>query len=201
MWYKELSLGRRAKRHIRQLLTAIVVLFLGLGAVKATDLFRSISANIRTYNNVVKNLLAEYVDDIDSQELITASIEGMLKDGERLPEPTPWETLPKEKFTDDGKNLVTLVEAAVPGPSRRANITIEESLLEEIDAAAAALGTNRSAFLCEAARWKLDQMLERRLDAAMRGDARMVDVLRRLAAEDEKASSRKRHPPGHERRR
>ncbi|MCH7521166.1 MAG: S41 family peptidase [Candidatus Marinimicrobia bacterium] len=80
MWYKELSLGRRVKRHIRQLLTVIVVLFLGLGAVKATDLFRSISANIRTYNNVVKNLLAEYVDDIDSQELITASIEGMLRD-------------------------------------------------------------------------------------------------------------------------
>lgn len=80
MWYRKLSIGRKGKRYIRHLLTAIVVVFLGLGAVKATDLFRSISANIRTYNNVVKNLLAEYVDDIDSQELITSSIEGMLKD-------------------------------------------------------------------------------------------------------------------------
>ena len=62
------------------LITAAVVVVFGLGAVAATDLFRSISVNLRAYNNVVKYLLSEYVDEIDSDELISASISGMLED-------------------------------------------------------------------------------------------------------------------------
>lgn len=57
-----------------------LLIVLAIGAVMGTDAFRSLSADIRTYNNVIKNLLAEYVDDIDSRQLITSSIEGMLKD-------------------------------------------------------------------------------------------------------------------------
>lgn len=60
--------------------TTAIVIVLGFGVVAGTDLFRSISANLRTYNNVVKHLLSEYVDDIDSEELISASIRGMLGD-------------------------------------------------------------------------------------------------------------------------
>ncbi len=62
------------------LIAAVVVVVFGIGAVAATDLFRSISINLRAYNNVVKHLLSEYVDEIDSDELISASIRGMLDD-------------------------------------------------------------------------------------------------------------------------
>ena len=130
-----------------------------------------------------------------AKEALTFHIEGMLEDGERLPDPTPWERLPKEEFTGDGGTLVTLIEAAVPGPSRRVNITVEQSLLEDIDASAAALGTSRSAFLCEAARAKLGQMFERRLVAAMESGVHPIEAIGRLIKEDEKTSSRERHPP------
>ena len=78
MWLKSSPLKNTGK-FFRLCLLLGSLLVLGSGAVWATDLFRSLSDNLRTYNNVVKNLLAEYVDDIDSEELITASIEGMLK--------------------------------------------------------------------------------------------------------------------------
>lgn len=128
-----------------------------------------------------------------AKEALAFQIEGMFEDGERLPDPTPWERLPKEEFTGDGGTLVTLIEAAVPGPSRRVNITVEQSLLEEIDAAAAALGTSRSAFLCEAARAKLDQMFERRLFAAMEGGVRPIEAIGRLAKEDKKLDLKESH--------
>lgn len=79
MWLKKSFPINNTGKLIRLCLVVGTLLVLGTGAVWATDLFRSISDNLRTYNKVVKNLLAEYVDDIDSEELITASIEGMLK--------------------------------------------------------------------------------------------------------------------------
>lgn len=130
-----------------------------------------------------------------AKEALAFQIAGMVEDGDQLPEPTPWDELPKEKFSGDVQVLLTLIEAAVPGPSQRVNITIEQGLLGEIDAAAAALGTSRSAFLCESARAKLDKMLERRLEAAMRSDVRPIDALGRLAKEDKKLDLKESHPP------
>jgi len=48
----------------------------------------------------------------------------------------------------------SLVPALIPGKAVRVNITIDEALLEQIDRAAAAGGSNRSAFLADAARDK-----------------------------------------------
>ncbi len=67
-------------KRYRFVITAVIVIMVGFGAVTATDLFRSISTNLRIYNNVVKYLLSDYVDEIDSEELISASIKGMLDD-------------------------------------------------------------------------------------------------------------------------
>ncbi|MFC1543582.1 S41 family peptidase, partial [Candidatus Neomarinimicrobiota bacterium] len=67
-------------KHYRILVVTAVVILFGIGVVAATDLFRSVSTNLRTYNNVVNHLLSEYVDEIDSEELISASILGMLTD-------------------------------------------------------------------------------------------------------------------------
>ena len=55
--------------------TTAIVIVLGFGVVAGTDLFRSISANLRTYNNVVKHLLSEYVDDIGFLDLPAAYVE------------------------------------------------------------------------------------------------------------------------------
>ncbi|UCH62633.1 MAG: S41 family peptidase [Fidelibacterota bacterium] len=67
-------------RRYQLLIVAVIIVVLGIGVVAATDLFRSISTNLRAYNNVVKHLLSEYVDEIDSDELISSSIRGMLDD-------------------------------------------------------------------------------------------------------------------------
>lgn len=80
MWYPMLSNRNKRVKLLRGTIVLGLLVVLSLGGLVAADLFRSISSNIRTYNNVVKNLLAEYVDDIDSEKLIISSIEGMLKD-------------------------------------------------------------------------------------------------------------------------
>lgn len=131
-----------------------------------------------------------------AKEALALHIECMLEDGESLPDPTPWERLPTSEITRDGGALVTLIETAVPGPSQRVNITVEQSLLARIDVAAAAIGTNRSAFLCEAARAKVDEtFFERRLAAYMDGGMRPIEAVRRIIKEDEKATLPESHPP------
>lgn len=47
--------------------------------------------------------------------------------------------------------MATLVPVSIPGKARRVNVTLDEALLEEIDA----VTDNRSRFLAEAARAEL----------------------------------------------
>lgn len=59
----------------------------------------------------------------------------------------------------DHADLVTAIVVPLPprrGRSVRINITLDEALLGRIDASAARKGTNRSAFLAEAARHELE---------------------------------------------
>ncbi|UCH09031.1 MAG: S41 family peptidase [Fidelibacterota bacterium] len=65
---------------LRRIAVILAVIGLGFSVVLATDLFRSLSTNLRIYNNIVRHLLAEYVDDINDEDLIEASIQGMLED-------------------------------------------------------------------------------------------------------------------------
>ena len=74
-----IRMTERSKQY-RLWLLALGLMLASFGAAAATDLFRSISSNLRSYNNVVKHLLSEYVDDINSEELISAAIRGMLDD-------------------------------------------------------------------------------------------------------------------------
>jgi hypothetical protein len=73
----------------------------------------------------------------------------MLSDGNELPAPTPF------GVAAAGRNAttvaVTLVAVALPGEAQRVNITMDQGLLDEIDAVA----DNRSRFLAEAARAEL----------------------------------------------
>ncbi|MEO8558017.1 MAG: type II toxin-antitoxin system HicB family antitoxin [Rhodospirillales bacterium] len=77
-------------------------------------------------------------------------LEGMVEDGEALPEPCPLADLPRDKKIREA--AVSLVTVSVPGKAVRVQVTIDEGLLQEIDRAASAAGSNRSAFLAQAAR-------------------------------------------------
>jgi DNA-binding protein YbaB len=70
----------------------------------------------------------------------------MVTDGDALPEPTPLEVVAAQR--DASTVAITLVPVTLPGKAQRVNITMDEALLDEIDA----IADNRSRFLAEAAR-------------------------------------------------
>ena len=86
-----------------------------------------------------------------AEEALQFHIEGMLEDGEKLPEPTSYAEAEHHPFFE-GAVMTFMIEVAAPSRRVRVNINIEEDLLKRIDAAA----SNRSAFLAEAARHYLE---------------------------------------------
>lgn len=96
-------------------------------------------------------------------------VEGMMEDGEAIPEPRSAEELRKlmpDWFEDAAIALVPLLPPRVG--VERLNISLDRNLVREIDAAAKALGMNRSAFLAEGAQRLLEAV-------AISGDARAPD--------------------------
>ncbi|OFX12879.1 MAG: hypothetical protein A2516_05770 [Alphaproteobacteria bacterium RIFOXYD12_FULL_60_8] len=79
-------------------------------------------------------------------EALSGHIALMTADRDPLPAATPLERIERDPEIDIV--LATLVEVVVPGPVKRINVTLDESLIEEIDAVA----KNRSGFLANAAR-------------------------------------------------
>ena len=67
-----------------------------------------------------------------------------------LPEATPIADIPEDRRADAA--LVSLVPVTIPGRAKAVQITMDEDLLARIDAAT----NNRSGFLAEAARARLD---------------------------------------------
>jgi predicted RNase H-like HicB family nuclease len=86
---------------------------------------------------------------LGAHEALAGHVALMVTDGDSLPEPTPLETVAKER--DASTVAITLVPVVLPGKLQRVNITIDEALLDEIDA----MADNRSRFLAEAARAEL----------------------------------------------
>jgi predicted RNase H-like HicB family nuclease len=85
-----------------------------------------------------------------AEEALQLHVDGMVDDGEELPEPSSIEDL---YLAFAGEQVVIgLVPVLVPAPTRRINISIDGNLLEAIDAAARARGQTRSGFLSEGAR-------------------------------------------------
>lgn len=83
-----------------------------------------------------------------AKEAIELHIEGMLEDGEDLPEPSAIEALQSAKEYRGGIwALVDVDTDALQGPVERVNITIPRFALRRIDAAAQAAGLNRSQYL------------------------------------------------------
>ena len=86
---------------------------------------------------------------LGAHEALAGHVALMVADGDALPEPTPLEAVAEDR--DASTVAITLVSVVLPGKMQRVNITMDEGLLDEIDA----IADNRSRFLAEAARAEL----------------------------------------------
>lgn len=86
---------------------------------------------------------------VNAHEALAGHVAFMIQDGDALPESTPIEAVIADP--DIRVVAITLVGVTVPGRAKRVNVTLDESLLAEIDEVAG----NRSRFLAEAARAEL----------------------------------------------
>jgi len=89
---------------------------------------------------------------LQAVEAIELHLEGMLEDGEAVPELTPFEVLQKNKDYKSGVwFFVSIDPSKIAGKAKRINITIPERLLDQIDKAVELEQTSRSGFLTAAA--------------------------------------------------
>ncbi|MBD0416167.1 type II toxin-antitoxin system HicB family antitoxin [Oryzicola mucosus] len=86
-----------------------------------------------------------------AEEALALHIDGLIEDGEALPEPS---TLEQVMNNEQNRSAVAILVAVrtEPRQSVRINITLPKDILTEIDAFAAAHGYTRSGFLAQAAK-------------------------------------------------
>ncbi len=85
-------------------------------------------------------------------EAVQLHLEGMIEDGEPIPAPSPLDEIMADRHNRDA--VAVLIDVAVRRPAVRVNISLPSDLLEAIDR----VSGNRSRFLAEAAREKLQQV-------------------------------------------
>ena len=100
------------------------------------------------------------IDEVVSRahESLASHVEALIEEGLPVPGLRTIETLRADPhFAEDFADavLVVLLSVDLPGRSKRFNISMDESLMNRIDASAAALGETRSGFLASAARRRL----------------------------------------------
>ncbi|HEX2800717.1 MAG TPA: type II toxin-antitoxin system HicB family antitoxin [Phenylobacterium sp.] len=86
-------------------------------------------------------------------EALAFHVEGMMEDGEAIPEPSSLEAVMRDAENRDG--VAILVDLPQAPKIVRVNITLPDDALREIDAYAEAQGYTRSGFLLKAARQAL----------------------------------------------
>ncbi|MDP9840540.1 putative RNase H-like HicB family nuclease [Neorhizobium huautlense] len=88
-------------------------------------------------------------------EALAFHIEGMIEDGDTIPEPSGLDTIMADPDNRDG--VAILVSVAMPARKAvRLNITLPEDVLNDIDAYAQTHGLTRSGFLARAARREME---------------------------------------------
>ncbi|HVY34569.1 MAG TPA: type II toxin-antitoxin system HicB family antitoxin [Caulobacteraceae bacterium] len=87
-------------------------------------------------------------------EALALHIEGLVEDGEAVPEPSSLDAVMVDPESRDG--VAILVSADVKAKAVRVNITIPEDALREIDRYAEDHGFTRSGFLTQAAKKFMD---------------------------------------------
>jgi predicted RNase H-like HicB family nuclease len=91
------------------------------------------------------------------EESLGLHIEGMLEDGEALPEPSTLDAIVKSKDYAGAVAVMVVKAPETQGATVRVNITLPEKALAQIDRKAAREGMSRSSFLAKAAeRWQVD---------------------------------------------
>lgn len=86
-----------------------------------------------------------------AEEALTFHIEGLVEDGEAIPEPSNLEAVMAEAANRDGVAILVAIKGAAP-KAVRVNITLPEDVLAEIDRYAESHGFTRSGFLTQAAK-------------------------------------------------
>jgi predicted RNase H-like HicB family nuclease len=90
------------------------------------------------------------------EEALAFHVEGMIEDGETIPEPSTLESVMADM--ENRGAVAILVTLKVPaGKAVRINVTLPEDVLERIDAFAAAQGLSRSGFLARAAKHEIER--------------------------------------------
>jgi predicted RNase H-like HicB family nuclease len=94
-----------------------------------------------------------------AEEALAFHIDGMIEDGEALPEPTALDDVMSDPENHGG--VVTLISLK-PSPKRavRVNVTLPEDVLADIDRYAESQGLSRSGFLARAARRAMEEPVE-----------------------------------------
>jgi predicted RNase H-like HicB family nuclease len=82
-------------------------------------------------------------------EALALHIQGMVEDGETIPEPSPLDNLAHDPAMKGA--VAFLVSASAPDALVRVNITARESQMKKIDRLAEAAGMTRSAYMVQAA--------------------------------------------------
>lgn len=93
------------------------------------------------------------LDDARSmaEEALTFHIEGLVEDGQAVPEPSSLESIMSDQANRDGVAILVAVKSEAKR-AVRVNITLPEDVLAQIDAFAEAHGYTRSGFLTKAAK-------------------------------------------------
>jgi predicted RNase H-like HicB family nuclease len=88
------------------------------------------------------------------EESLSLHIEGLLEDGDAVPEPSTLDAIVKSKDYADAVAVMVVKSPEAPDATVRVNITLPEKTLAQIDRKAAQKGMSRSSFLVKAAeRW------------------------------------------------
>ncbi len=91
-----------------------------------------------------------------AEEALAFHVEGLLDDGEEIPEPSNLEKVMAEPGNRDGVAILVMLKTQSP-KAVRINITLPEDVLQTIDAFAEANGLSRSGFLARAAMHEIDR--------------------------------------------
>jgi predicted RNase H-like HicB family nuclease len=86
-----------------------------------------------------------------AKEALTLHIQGMIEDGDALPDPMQLEAIMADADFADAAAYLVIEVADVKPRTVRINITVPEMTLKQIDAAARKRGMSRSSFLVHAA--------------------------------------------------
>jgi predicted RNase H-like HicB family nuclease len=96
-------------------------------------------------------------------QALALHVEGMIEDGVAIPVlRKPGELLADPEVAEDMAHaILALIEVELPAKAVRINISMDETLLQRLDRAAASAGQSRSAFLAEAVRLRIAALTNR----------------------------------------